>query len=74
VAGGSSIRTPAIGQLRVNVKYLKNGKAQDRSYIEHRPDGDYKVKSTAPNASGGFAIIQVTGATKPRSPARQTMW
>jgi hypothetical protein len=49
----------------VNVKYLKNGNAQGSIlYIEHRPDGDYKVKSTSLNSSGGFAIVPIAGGSE----------
>ena len=33
-------------------------------YIEHRPDGDYKVKSTSLNSSGGFAIVPIAGGSE----------
>ena len=49
----------------VNVKYLKNGNYQGSVlYVEHRPDGDYKVKSTSLNSNGGFAIIPITGGSE----------
>ena len=49
----------------VNVKYLKNGNAQGSVlYVEHRPDGDYEVKSNSLNSSGGFAIVPITGGAE----------
>lgn len=65
VSGGGWIINPNTGyraNFGVNVKYLKNGNAQGSLlYIEHRPDGDHKIKSTALNAKGGFAILPIAG-------------
>jgi hypothetical protein len=58
VSGGGWIVNPITGyrgNFGVNVKYLKNGKAQGQiMYIEHRPTGDLKVKS---NAMQNVAIV-----------------
>ena len=58
VSGGGWIVNPVTGyrgNFGVNVKYLKNGKAQGQiMYIEHRPNGDLKVKS---NAMQNVAIL-----------------
>ena len=67
-SGGGWIINPNTGyraNYGVNVKYLKNGNAQGSIlYIEHRPDGDYKFKSTSLNSSGGFAIVPITGGAE----------
>ena len=67
-SGGGWIINPKTGyraNYGVNVKYLKNGNAQGSIlYIEHRPDGDYKFKSTSLNSNGGFAIVPVTGGAE----------
>jgi subtilisin family serine protease len=45
--GGSLIHNGYKANVGVNMKYLKNGKAQGSLlYIEHRPTGDVIVKST----------------------------
>jgi hypothetical protein len=68
VSGGGWIINPNTGyraNYGVNVKYLKNGNAQGSLlYVEHRPDGDYKVKSTSLNSKGGFAILPITGGAE----------
>ena len=67
-SGGGWIINPNTGyraNYGVNVKYLKNGNAQGSIlYVEHRPDGDYKVKSTSLNSAGGFAIVPITGGAE----------
>src|SRR5258705_12717721 len=48
----------------VTLKCLKNGNAQGSIlYVEHRPNGDRKVKSTSLNSKGGFAIVAITGGS-----------
>jgi VCBS repeat-containing protein len=68
VSGGGWIINPNTGyraNYGVNIKYLKSGAAQGSLlYVEHRPDGDYKLKSTALNAKGGFAIVPITGGAE----------
>jgi hypothetical protein len=58
VSGGGWIVNPITGyraHYGVNVKYLKNGKAQGQvMYIEHRPSGDMKIKS---NSMQNVAIL-----------------
>ncbi|MDI1242210.1 MAG: hypothetical protein PSX80_09850, partial [bacterium] len=58
VTGGGWVINPNNGyraNFGVNVKYLKNGKAQGQiMYIEHRPTGDVKVKS---NSMQNVAIV-----------------
>ena len=67
-SGGGWIINPINGyraNFGVNIKYLKNGNSQGSIlYVEHRPDGDYKVKSTSLNSKGGFAIIPITGGSE----------
>jgi hypothetical protein len=67
-SGGGWIINPNTGyraNYGVNVKYLKNGNAQGSIlYIDHRPNGDYKVKSTSLNSNGGFAIVPITGGSE----------
>src|SRR5258705_11830907 len=49
----------------VTLKCLKNGNAQGSIlYVEHRPNGDRKVKSTSLNSKGGFAIVAITGGSE----------
>jgi hypothetical protein len=68
VSGGGWIINPNNGyraNYGVNIKYLKSGSAQGSLlYIEHRPNGDFKVKSTSLNSRGGFAIIPITGGAE----------
>ena len=68
VSGGGWIINPNNGyraNYGVNIKYLKSGSAQGSLlYIEHRPNGDYKVKSTSLNSRGGFAIIPIIGGAE----------
>lgn len=51
ITAGGWILNPITGhraQFGVNVKYLKNGKAQGQMmYIEHLPTGDVKIKSNS---------------------------
>jgi len=58
VSGGGWVVNPITGyraNFGVNVKYLKNGKAQGQiMYIEHRPTGDLKIKS---NSMQNVAIV-----------------
>ncbi|HKP70182.1 MAG TPA: tandem-95 repeat protein [Pyrinomonadaceae bacterium] len=67
-SGGGWVINPSTGyrgNYGVNVKYLKNGNYQGSVlYVEHRPDGDYKVKSTSLNSTGGFAIVPITGGSE----------
>jgi CSLREA domain-containing protein len=67
-SGGGWIINPNNGyraNYGVNIKYLKSGSAQGSLlYIEHRPNGDYKVKSTSLNSKGGFAIVPITGGAE----------
>ena len=49
----------------MTLKCLKNGNAQGSIlYVEHRPNGDRKVKSTSLNSKGGFAIVAITGGSE----------
>lgn len=53
--GGSVIHNGFKANFGLNFKYLKNGKPQGSLiYVEHRPDGDVVVKSTA---MSGLAIV-----------------
>jgi subtilisin family serine protease len=53
--GGHLIHNGFHATVGVNIKYLKSGNAQGSMlYIEHRPGGDVKVKSTA---MGTMAIV-----------------
>jgi len=53
--GGHVIHNGFRANVGVNIKYLKSGNAQGSLlYIEHRPGGDVKVKSTA---MGTMAIV-----------------
>jgi hypothetical protein len=76
VSGGGWIVNPNTGyraNYGVNVKYLRNGTAQGSMlYIEHRPDGDYKVKSNSLNASGGLAILPITGGMEAQVAGKAT--
>jgi hypothetical protein len=54
--GGSIIHNGFKANVGVNIKYLKNGNAKGSLlYIEHRPTGPVKVKSTA---MGDMAIVE----------------
>lgn len=59
VIGSGWLINPITGfraTFGVNVKYLRNGMAQGQVlYIEHRPEGDFKVKS---NAMQNAAILR----------------
>ena len=51
--GGHLIHNGFRANVGVNIKYLKNGNAQGSLlYIEHRPDGDVKVKSNSIGSHG----------------------
>jgi hypothetical protein len=53
--GGRLIHNGYRANIGVNIKYLKNGRAQGSLlYIEHRPEGDVVVKS---NVIGSMAIV-----------------
>jgi hypothetical protein len=58
VTGGGTITNPVTGytaNFGFNVKFLKNANSQGSVlYMEHRPDGDVKLKS---NALGPLAIV-----------------
>ena len=75
-SGGGWIINPSTGyraNYGVNVKYLKNGNAQGSIlYVEHRPDGDYKVKSTSLNSGGGFAIVPINGGSEAQIAGKAT--
>jgi hypothetical protein len=76
VSGGGWTINPNTGyraNYGVNVKYLRNGNAQGSVlYIEHRPDGDYKVKSNSLNSSGGLAILPITGGMEAQAAGKAT--
>ena len=53
--GGTIVRNGYKANFGVNIKYQKNGNAQGSLlYIEHRPDGNVKLKSSA---LGALAIV-----------------
>ena len=75
-SGGGWVVNPVTGyraNYGVNVKYLKNGNYQGSAlYVEHGSDGDYKVKSTSLNSTGGFAIIPITGGAEAQIAGKAT--
>jgi len=55
-----------IANFGINVKYLKSGKSQGSVlYIEHRPDGNVKIKSNSMQSLSiiGNTAVLVTKAT-----------
>lgn len=56
--GGTIINNGNVANFGINIKYLKNGKPQGSLlYMEHRPDGNVKVKS---NALDSMSIVNKT--------------
>lgn len=56
--GGTIINNGIVANFGINIKYIKNGKPQGSLlYIEHRPDGDVKIKS---NALDSLSIVNNT--------------
>jgi hypothetical protein len=56
--GGTIINNGNIANFGINIKYIRNGKPQGSLlYIEHRPNGEVKIKS---NALDSMSIVNNT--------------
>lgn len=56
--GGTIVNNGYVANFGINIKYLKNGKPQGSLlYIEHRPNGEVKIKS---NALDSLSIVNNT--------------